>query len=457
MTQGDRMKRSSVIFVIVCALLTMINISSAVSQNSEPSEMYRDGPVTGFMVDAEFLYGDSNYHAIVQAADGNIYYVICSHNTKSGAHMFRYDPRTGSVETLSDLTGEVGEDRTVTVNQGKVHSDIFEVNGKLYFATHAGTYESGELERYPGGHYMCYDLRSGTFSDFGIGPAEEGLVAMNMDTGRMMMYGITWPGYRFVYYDVANDIKKGWHDSYGPVTMQGPRSIGIDPQTGNAYWPHLNGSIVCFNYETDMVSTLREPVFDADIINIPHPDNVESVWRSIRWSDSMRKFYGIIYYSDWLFSFDPSNGEIEYLDRIASAPNRKSGSVSYSTLAFELSADGETVYYIVSNEAQKSDDSETDTELHLVTYNIPQRLYVDHGAIVLDDGRKPRYCQGLEVGTDGNLYIVCWIPFHDTRSAKGKELLAIATGNKPELEMERSKNLQEINLIVLKDPMGDGR
>ena len=69
----------------------------------------------------------------------------------------------------------------------------------------------------------------------------------------------------------------------------------------------------------------------------------------------MQKFYGIVYYSDSLFSFDPVAGEIEYLDRLASAPNRKSGNVSYSTLAFEISADGNTVYYIVSNEIAGAD------------------------------------------------------------------------------------------------------
>ena len=124
---------------------------------------------------------------------------------------------------------------------------------------------------------MSYDLKSGIFTDYGIGPMEEGLVAMSMDTKRKRMYGITWPGYRFVYYDIPSNTEKDWWDSYGPVTMQGPRSIGVDPRTGNAYWPHLNGTIVCYDYAKDTVRTLREPVFNADIIKIPHPENVACV------------------------------------------------------------------------------------------------------------------------------------------------------------------------------------
>ncbi len=179
------------VFSTVCMLLLTHYVTS---QNIGMSHQYRKGTETGKMVDAGFLYGDSNYHAIIQASDGNVYYVICSHNTKSGAHMFRYDPLTDRVKTISDLTVEVCEDRTVKVNQGKVHSDIFEADGKQYFATHAGSYESGALSC-----AILADiiLKSETFIDYGIGPAKEGLVAMYMNTDCMRMCGITWPGYRF--------------------------------------------------------------------------------------------------------------------------------------------------------------------------------------------------------------------------------------------------------------------
>ena len=167
----------------------------------------------------------------------------------------------------------------------------------------------------------------------------------------------------------------------------------------------------------------------------------------------MQRFYGIMYYTDWLFSFEPKTGELEIIDRISSGPNRKSGNISYSSLAFELSSNGNNILYIASNTVDQPYTSITVEELHLVTYNIPLRRYVDHGVIELDDGRRPRYCQGLEVGTDGNLYIVSWIPFRDQNSEKGKKLLELATGGKPELAAERGKNLQEVNLIVLKNPL----
>ena len=101
--------------------------------------------------------------------------------------MYRYNPATGEVRMIGDLNEIVGEDEKKVYSQGKVHTRIFEHNGKLYFATHCGSYQRGGSKirgPYPGGHFMSYDLSSGEFEDFGIGVAEEGLLTMNMDKKR---------------------------------------------------------------------------------------------------------------------------------------------------------------------------------------------------------------------------------------------------------------------------------
>lgn len=406
-------------------------------------------PVKGRMVDAGFYYGDSNYHAIIQASDGNVYYVICSHNKDAGARMFRYNPHTDKVTMIGDLTDVVGEDRKKGINQGKVHSDFYEVDGKLYFATHAGLHD----ETYPGGHFMCYDLRKGTFEDLGIGVQNNGNVAMSMDVKRGRMYAITWPGHLFAYYDINTKVKKVWGKAYAPFGQQVARSIAIDPRTGNVYWPNYDSTVECYTYATDMVANLKKPKFDVGIFQVPLEPSYFWTWRSIRWSEAMQKFYGIMYTSEWMFSFEPMTGELEVIDRIASGPNRKSGNTAYSSLAFELSRDGGTIYYIPMNRIDQPDTTKKEDELHLVTYDISQRRYTDDGAIVLDDGRKPRYCQGFEVGTDGNLYIVGWIPVTDKTSEKWKKLHDIATGGKPSLAIEQGTTYQEINLVVMKDPL----
>lgn len=449
MDGGIEMNSGIIRFIFVVTLVLCVSAGLCIADDI-PGFVYKDGVVRGKMVDAGFDLGDSNYHAVIQASDGNVYYVICSHNRKSGARMFRYDPRTDNVDMIGDLTDVVGEDRTKVVNQGKVHSDFYEVDGKLYFGTHAGAWD----ETYPGGHFMSYDLASGTFEDYGIGVAADGLVAMTMDRGRGRMYAVTWPGYLFMYYDITTGEKKVWGKRYAPVEQQGPRSIAVDPRTGNAYWHNTDDTIECYYFDRDIVKTLDSPRFDGAMFLVPFDAggySVNHVWRSIRWSDAMQKFYGVMYNTDWLFSFEPMSAELEIIDRIASAPNRKSGALYYSSLGFELSDDGETVYYIAGNYVASPDSTEKKQELHLVTYSLSHRRYIDHGVIELDDGRRPRYCQGLEIGTDGNLYIVGWVPA--VEKPAGKESVNLGSGGQTELAVEKSKKRDKINLIVLKDPL----
>jgi len=373
------MKQAISIASLILILKFGIIVSPIIATDLAPGVIYKEGPVLGKMIDAGFLYGDANYHAIIQASDGNIYYVICSHNKESGAHFFKYDPRTEAVCLIADLTEVLGEDRTKVINQGKVHSDLYEWDNKLFFGTHAGAYD----QTYPGGHFMSYDLLSGKFEDFGIGSPNQGLVALNVDRPRGRMYAISWPGYNFLYYDVISGKTEKWEQSFAPTSKQGPRSIGIDPRTGNVYWPGMNDTIFRYNYEKDAIKALSEPKFDAPMFHIPLIENVPCSWRSIRWSEAFQRFYGVMYYSDWLFSFEPKASEIEIITRIASGPNRKSGKTFYSSLAFELSNNGKTVYYIAHNNTKQTTSSKMETELHLVTYDIPFNRYIDHGVIEL--------------------------------------------------------------------------
>lgn len=433
--------------------LNGLHISFCFAQQT-PGTVYSEGPVKAKMIDANFLYGDSHYNAIAYASDGNVYYVISSHNKKSGAYLFRYNPRTKKVENIGDLTKIAGEDRTKVMNQGKVHSDLYEYNGKLYFGTHAGSYD----RTYLGGHFMSYDLKSEKFEDFGIPAPNEGLVAMSMDTTNNRMYAVTWPGYSFLYLDIASNKVERWREAIAPTPEQGPRSLGVDPKTGNVYWHTMDRTIQAYNYDRNSVKTLKKPKFDQPMFNIPLGKegvdySVGVSWRSIKWNETYQKFYAIMYYSDWLVSFDPKTSKLEILDRIAAAPNKMSGGTDYTSLAFEISKDGKNVYYIAPYTRVNSDGTSGDSEVHLVTYNIPLRQYTDHGPVELADGRRPRFCQGLEIASNGKLYIVGWVNITDRNSDKWKKKLAIESGDKPALGIERGRELQEINLMEIKDPL----
>jgi len=80
-------------------------------------------------------------------------------------------------------------------------------------------------------------------------------------------------------------------------------------------------------------------------------------------------------------------------------------------------------------------------EVRFVTYHIPTKKYTDHGALALDDGRRPTWAQSIAVGRDKRVYTVSKI------MEKGKlkvDLLSFADplqtppAPEPQYEMIRS-------------------
>ena len=44
--------------------------------------------------------------------------------------------------------------------------------------------------------------------------------------------------------------------------------------------------------------------------------------------------------------------------------------------------------------------------LHLVTYNIPNQEYIDHGPIFYEDGARPTYVNSIAVGQTGDVFML---------------------------------------------------
>ena len=126
-----------------------------------------------------FEYAHDTYNGLSSASDGKIYYVLCSQLIDVAGQMYSFDPKTGTIEHLGDLSEICGEKDMKVVAQGKSHVNFIESNGKLYFATHLGYYSIIDgVERagipdkgykaYRGGHLLAFDMKSKTFEDLGI-------------------------------------------------------------------------------------------------------------------------------------------------------------------------------------------------------------------------------------------------------------------------------------------------
>ena len=432
------------------------------------------------MYDAGFCAGHSNFECLSRSSDGKLYYMICSHIIDVHAQMYQFDPVLKKIKHLSDIGEVVGENSKKAVPQGKGHVNFYEHKGKLYSATHVGFYKprSGEDDfielvgsveghaPYPGGHFISYDLTTGEFEDLAKAPVEEGIVTMIMDKERERLYGLSWPGGLFLYYDLPSKTFK----NLGPVFEKGEagdfgkgewklicRNFALDPRDGNLYWSRAKGEILKYEYGTDSITMLE----GCDLKDEAFGELTDhSLWRSIVWYDKEEVFYGIHYKSSYLFRFDPRKKRVKPLKRIAAEPyndpsNHKEASYLpfrtyhwyWSTLAFKLGPDGETLYYLASGPPPDQQEGwKVWATTRFITYHIPSGTYRDHGTLRLADGRYPTDPQSLEV-CDGMVCSVQMIevPEHD-HSEKAKKIRdAWVKRDKPYPE--------ETNLTTFRDPL----
>ncbi|MBL8219759.1 MAG: NHL repeat-containing protein [Bryobacterales bacterium] len=369
-----------------------------------------------------FPQGDDHYNALNFASDGKLYYVISSHLIDSGARMFSFDPATSATRFIGDLTEAAGEKGRKAVPQGKSHVAFFEHKGKLYFATHIGYYRHEGAKEivgdpppgyqpYPGGHFMAYDLKTGTFEKLATAPDREGIITMAMDARRGKLYALTWPTGLFLTYDLATRKL----ENHGPTAGKGERgtgsefrvvsrSIAVDPNIGHATFSTADGDLFFYDPLTNKLNkaegtTLRRDAFGQWDPNTP--GSMAYNWRQTVFYRPGNVFYGIHGATSMLFRYNSSGKEMYVEERIASQKSREMGmydSFRYGYLGFTLGPDGHTLYYLTGTPAGE--------EIRFVTYHIPTRRYIDHGAVVLEDGRRPTWAQAIAVGPDKRIYTV---------------------------------------------------
>ena len=407
-------------------------LSTSEVQSSLKAKTYNSG----------FSEAHDTYDALSAASDGKIYYVLSSDRVEIGGKMYVYDPLTDKTELLADLTEICGEKDLNFIPQGKSHTRFYECEGKLYFSTHVGYYElidgmdrlplnpPAGYKLYPGGHILSYDLATKEFEDLAILPDGEGMVTMTMDCERSQIYGISWPKGNFIHYDVNRNVlhNSGRISANGEAGKPGMdfrslcRSLLVNPDDGGVYFSTSEGDIFTYNRETQKIikhdgANLRLDYFGKYDPTIP--GSMGYNWRKIFWYEPEHAAYGVHGNSGYLFRFDPGKTGVEIVRRITSELSMKSGlfdQFSYGYLGFQLGPDGHTIYYLTGGPIYINGTRLTGVEsiakggarglenLHLVTYNIPERKYRDHGPIFYENGDRPLYVNSIAVGLDGSIY-----------------------------------------------------
>jgi hypothetical protein len=196
----------------------------------------------------------------------------------------------------------------------------------------------------------------------------------------------------------------------------------VDSRDGKLYFSNAEGDILTYLPGDPSFSKLEDVDLRLDYFgkyDATRPGSMGYNWRKIFWYEPEQVAYGVHGNSGYLFRFDPRAAKIEIVDRIASTPSQKSGmydQFSYGYLGFQLGPDGETIYYLtggpiyvdgkrVKGKEEISKGAAKGLEnLHLVTYNIPNKKYIDHGAIFYEDGNRPTYVNSITIDKNGNVY-----------------------------------------------------
>jgi hypothetical protein len=382
------------------------------------------------------------YNGLSAASDGKIYYVLSSEAYDVGAQMFVFEPAAKRIKHLGDITEACGEKGQQTIVQGKSHVNFVESSGVLYFATHIGYYSiidgmekmgipPAGWKAYPGGHLLAFDIKTGKFNDLALAPEREGILAMNMDTRRSRIFGITWPSGHFFRFNVSAGNMKDFgrvsaegENGKGPAYRTLCRSIAVNPEDGSAYFTIGDGAILRYHADRDALETVAGEDLKKDYFGLYDPTSPGHMgynWRQTVWHPADRLIYGVHGNSGYLFRFDPRIPRVEVLERLTSEPSQRSGmfdQFSYGYLGFTLGPDGRTLHYLtggpiyLAGKRVKGKDSTAMGEakglenLHLITYNIPAAKYTDHGPIFFENGDRPLYVNSIAVGLDGTVYFL---------------------------------------------------
>jgi hypothetical protein len=205
----------------------------------------------------------------------------------------------------------------------------------------------------------------------------------------------------------------------------------INPLNGTVYFSISEGDIWGYNPEEGVIKKLENTNLRLDYFGKYDPTRPGSMgynWRKIFWYKPENTAYGVHGNSGYLFRFHPEKPNIELVQRITSEPSQKSGmfdQFSYGYLGFQLGPDGKTIYYLtggpiyvdgkrVAGASEIAKGAAKGLEnLHLITYNIPEGRYQDHGPIFYEDGDRPLYVNSIAVGKGGEVYALARVTEND--------------------------------------------
>jgi len=349
---------------------------------------------------------DGQWQGIIAASDGRTYFGVSSHSPDRNAQFYRYHPATGKVEHLIDVGEWCGDGKLVgrRNTQGKIHSNIYEADGKLYCST---TSAHATLEHpYRGGHFLCYHLKTGKFEDLGLYPSKGGgLLTMVYEPVFGRLYAINQHENTLCYYD----LKTRKMATIGSIQDGMQCRNLITDRHGIVYGTAWGGVIYRYNPRTDTMGCLltRLPHDPAAPQPKPAPKSqgwMKTTWTPIVWDPATKWWYAVRGNDEYLFRFRPPpdprshRAEVEGLAPFGFRPSAE-GQPRWASLG--MARRGRILYYC-SYPIWRS-------MAHLMSYHIDTGKVTHHGPIITAGRRRVSEIQSMVTGSDGKLHCVAMV------------------------------------------------
>ena len=187
--------------------------------------------IRGWVLNKFVRMFDGQWQGMILASDGNCYFGGGGHWADHGSAFFQFRPQGQKLEMLcDDITTICGEDLAQTPPQGKIHSQVVEHKGWVFFGTHLADYSTEGCRTYTGAHLVGYELASRKFRDYGvIHPNYTNYSGLGVDPVRDQVYLWLTPfaeGDGSYLYRV--DIATGKKESIGPLKRTSCQYLFVD-------------------------------------------------------------------------------------------------------------------------------------------------------------------------------------------------------------------------------------
>jgi hypothetical protein len=367
------------------------------------------------------------WNALYAAEDGNVYTGLCTHS--GSAHFYRYDPETGKNENLYDIAEFLSERRKGIRTSGKIHTPIVsDGKGGLYFGTlnAASGPHNVDYTSWKGGHWLRYDLESGTLSDLGLVAPGIGLYTIDIDPQRQLLFGLGFTGYFY-----RHDIRNGKTTNLGRVCNWDICRKTITDDLGNVYGCFPIGKIWKYDAKTEKINDLSVRIpYDPTIYPVqverPMIDRTGD-WRAVVWDPAERVIYGVTTGSgSILFRYDPFDGpqgKVTELGKLC-APRYMEGNqkaIPFSTLTLTINSKTQKIYFIASARTFQSgryfETLNAPGNFHLIQFDLKTNERQDMGILQSKDGRRVFGCEAGTIARDGTLYFAGLVEVDDVSKA----------------------------------------